>query len=123
MEAYQKEKLFAAYFNGEHYRGSGGVVYVKDEHCSYMFAHEFTSVDFASQLQEAIDDGKENLFVVLEKESKFHLFSFKKDTAMQQMLTGTNTVSDTMDTCTSTSSKSDTSTLETTVPDIAPADS
>ena len=93
MDEYQRINIFTAYFNGEYQRGTGGVIFIKGPEQAYMFAYEFTNKDFCNKLQETIDDDQQSIYVVLEKDAQFHLFSYKKQEAMQQMLACTNALS------------------------------
>jgi hypothetical protein len=78
MQQEQLEKLISIYCDGVINRGDGGVIFVRGDSIKYQFSNEFTQKDFATKLQETINDDKENIYVVLEKDSQYHLLAYRK---------------------------------------------
>lgn len=70
--------VFRGLLNGRHERGTGGVLYVKDDKCAYRFPHEFPDVNFRERLAEILsDDEEQHLFVVEDKQDgKLHLLAY-----------------------------------------------
>tara|TARA_A100001015_G_C14710985_1_gene602029 strand:+ start:63 stop:383 length:321 start_codon:yes stop_codon:yes gene_type:complete len=80
-----KYDLFEKYIKGETERGQGGVLYIKDENCAYIFPSEFNNKDFAQKLQETLDDDeKKNIFFVLEKEKTLHTIAHSRQGIVQE---------------------------------------
>ena len=73
------KELFTKFAEQEVARGNGGVMYIKDNEFAYLFSYEFSNKDFASKLQDILDDNKENIYIVVEKEKQLHLFSYPKN--------------------------------------------
>lgn len=73
------KKLFDLFQTEEYKRGSGGVLYIKGEEYSYIFSHEFSNKDFASKLQDILDEGnKENIYFVVEQSKQLHVMSYSR---------------------------------------------
>ena len=94
MDAEQLDKLFETYIQNETERGSGGVLHVKESTIAYKFPNEFGRKDFASKLQETLDDGKENIYIVYEKNSQYHLFAYPKNQVFSSEVTSSNQINE-----------------------------
>lgn len=74
------DKLLDLFIREEANKGVGGVLYVKGEEYSYLFSNQFPNKDFASKLQDILDDdGKKNIYFVIEKEGTLHLMSHSRE--------------------------------------------
>ena len=91
-----KYELFEKFIKGETERGQGGVLYIKDNSCAYMFPSEFNNKDFAHKLQETLDeDEKKNIFFVLEKEKTLHTIAHSRQGLIQGYAnTNSNTITE-----------------------------
>ena len=95
MDLATKEKVFCALCEGEDKRGSGGILFVKDDSISYIFPNEFTNKDFASKMQEVVDENAKDFFVVvLEKDRHLHTFMYPKVQVLQTAFSGANAITD-----------------------------
>jgi hypothetical protein len=93
MDTETKTKVFCALCDGELHRGTGGVLFVKDESFSYIFPNEFTNEDFASKMQEVVDENQKDFFiVVLEKDRHLHTFMYPKMQVLQEANSGHNAI-------------------------------
>ena len=83
-------ELFVKYFEGEETRGSGGVLFIKEDNtCSYIFSNEFSNGEFTNKLQELInEDEKKNIFFVLQKERNLHILSYLRESSIQNITNG-----------------------------------
>jgi hypothetical protein len=82
--------ILVAYANGEYSRRDEpqtgkGVLFVKDESCSFLFPSEFPQKDFARQLQDAIGDQNDRIFIVEEKEKKYNVYTYPKATVLSEI--------------------------------------
>ena len=70
--------VYRGLLKGRHERGTGGVLYVKNDMCAYRFPNEFSDRNFCERLAEILtDDGDAHLFVVEDKsDGKLHLLAY-----------------------------------------------
>tara|TARA_B100000214_G_C23971000_1_gene630142 strand:- start:2266 stop:2571 length:306 start_codon:yes stop_codon:yes gene_type:complete len=79
----KNEKLFDLFFEKEFERGKGGVMFIKGNEYSYLFSREFPSKDFATKLQDVLDEDEEkNIFFVLEQNQQLHIMSYSREKIM-----------------------------------------
>lgn len=74
--------VFRAAIQGMHDRGTGGFVYVKGEHCGYIFPHELQGQDEARDaMQDLLTDeaSTENIFVMENRDEKLHVLAYSKE--------------------------------------------
>ena len=74
------KKLLDLFIELEYEKGTGGVLYIKGEEYSYIFSNQFPNKDFASKLQDILDeDGKKNIYFVIEKDNQLHIMSHSRE--------------------------------------------
>jgi hypothetical protein len=73
------QELFNLFFDEEHNRGTGGVLFIKDYEYSYLFPREFNIKDFTTKLQDILDEDEgKNIFFVIEKDNQLHIMSHSR---------------------------------------------
>jgi len=90
----EHKKLFEVFSQQEYKRGTGGVLYIKDQECSYLFPAEFPNKDFANKLQDVLEEKKENIYFVVEKEQNLHLIAYPRKSVLLSQIPFENTVND-----------------------------
>ena len=74
------QELFDLFFDEEYKRGTGGVLFIKDDKYSYLFSREFHIKDFTTKLQDILDEDEgKNIFFVIEKDNQLHIMSYSRE--------------------------------------------
>ena len=82
--------ILVAYANGEYTRRDRaqtevGILFINCDSCSFLFPDEFPQKDFAKQLQEAINDQKDRIFIVEEKDKKYNVYTYPKVNVLSEI--------------------------------------
>ena len=71
--------VFKALLKGTIDRGEGGVLFVRGDECAYRFPSEFQDQNFATNLQDLVDERADLFFVVEEREGSLHVVAYEKE--------------------------------------------
>lgn len=81
--------VFRGIANGVEQRGDGGFLFVRGDHCAYMFLHELGNLEAAQRehLEELLhgEAARKVFYVLEEKDANLHVLAYPKEVVFQQL--------------------------------------